>query len=59
MDPMDTGVKKWNRYQNCPSQKDSKTSTFCVKCKNYICRKHSYIMSIIWTTLKISENGAS
>ncbi|KAK2920618.1 hypothetical protein Q8A73_000103 [Channa argus] len=23
MDPMDTGVKKWNRYQNCPSQKDN------------------------------------
>ncbi|KAK2905656.1 hypothetical protein Q8A73_009599 [Channa argus] len=28
MDPVDTGVKKWKRWQDCPSQKDSKTSTF-------------------------------
>lgn len=41
MDPVDTGVKKRKRCQVCPSREDSKTSTSCVKCKNYICRKHT------------------
>ncbi|XP_063741958.1 piggyBac transposable element-derived protein 4-like [Eleginops maclovinus] len=39
--PVDTGGKKRKRCQVCPSREDSKTSTSCVKCKNYICRKHT------------------
>ena len=39
--PVDTGEKKRKRCQVCPSREDSKTSTSCVKCKNYICRKHT------------------
>ncbi|XP_063743292.1 piggyBac transposable element-derived protein 4-like [Eleginops maclovinus] len=39
--PVDTGGKKRKRCQVCPSREDSNTSTSCVKCKNYICRKHT------------------
>ncbi|KAL7854606.1 hypothetical protein SRHO_G00167960 [Serrasalmus rhombeus] len=41
MDPLDTGAKKRRRCQVCPSRDDSKTSTCCVRCKTYICRKHT------------------
>ncbi|XP_053351170.1 piggyBac transposable element-derived protein 4-like [Clarias gariepinus] len=41
---VDTGVQKRKRCQVCPSGKDSKTSTSCVKCKNYICRKHTFTL---------------
>lgn len=41
MDPSDTGAKKRKRCQVCPSRDDSKTSTCCVRCKKYICRKHT------------------
>nr|XP_046255654.1 piggyBac transposable element-derived protein 4-like [Scatophagus argus] len=65
MDPVDTGVKKRKRCQVCPSREDSKTSTSCVKCKTYICRKHTVTFCPScgdhWrcSTLKISENWAS
>ncbi|CAL9706202.1 unnamed protein product [Knipowitschia caucasica] len=39
--PVDTGGKKRKRCQVCPSREDSKTSTSCVKCKKYFCRKHT------------------
>lgn len=39
--PVDTGGKRRKICQVCPSREDSKTSTSCVKCKNYICRKHT------------------
>ncbi|XP_021162792.2 piggyBac transposable element-derived protein 3 isoform X1 [Fundulus heteroclitus] len=38
---VETGEKKRKRCQVCPSRDDSKTSTTCVKCMNYICRKHT------------------
>ncbi|XP_037530523.1 piggyBac transposable element-derived protein 4-like [Nematolebias whitei] len=40
MDPLDTGTKKRKRCQVCPSRDDSKTTTSCVRCKKYICKKH-------------------
>lgn len=33
--------KKRKRCEVCPSKRDSKTSTMCVKCKKFICRKHT------------------
>ncbi|XP_059209533.1 piggyBac transposable element-derived protein 4-like [Centropristis striata] len=41
MDPLDTGAKKRKRCQVCPSRDDSKTTTSCVRCKKYICKKHT------------------
>ena len=41
MGPGDTPVKKRKRCQVCHPREDSKTSTSCVKCKNFICRKHT------------------
>ncbi|XP_054883216.1 piggyBac transposable element-derived protein 4-like [Poeciliopsis prolifica] len=41
MEAFDTGAKKRKRCQVCSSQDDSKTSTSCVRCRKYICRKHT------------------
>ncbi|XP_014853421.1 PREDICTED: piggyBac transposable element-derived protein 3-like [Poecilia mexicana] len=41
MDPLDKCAKKRKRCQICPSRDDSKTSTSCVRCKKFICRKHT------------------
>ncbi|KAL3973475.1 HMG box transcription factor 1 [Sarotherodon galilaeus] len=38
---VDPGVTKRKKCQVCSSQEDIKTSTFCEKCKKYICRKHT------------------
>lgn len=54
MNPLDKGIKRQKRCHVCPSREDSKTSTSCVKCKNYICTKHA--VTFWWEQMLNTEN---